>query len=213
MPAPITEEQNRLDREALLDAAEALFYARGIQAVGMDQVRAASGLPLKRIYRLFATKEDLVVAVLERRDRRWRASLAARVDPIPDPRERVLAVFDWLAEWFAEPGFRGCAWINAHGELGSSSEPVLAEVRSHKQAFRDQLTAWVRATGAPVAEPVFLLAEGAIVTAGISGDPAPARQARAAVAALLGGRPRHPDGDDTPEVRGSRGAGSGRTRR
>lgn len=186
MPAPITDEQNRQDREALLDTAERLFYRRGIQAVGMDEVRAASGLPLKRIYRFFATKEDLVVAVLARRDRRWRGDLAAHVERAPDPRERVLAVFDWLAEWFAEPGFRGCAWINAHGELGPSSTAVLAEVRSHKQAFHDQIAAWVHATGVPVAEPVYLLAEGAVVTAGITGDPAPARQARAAVATLLG---------------------------
>ncbi|MFR9797690.1 TetR/AcrR family transcriptional regulator [Streptomyces sp. MS06] len=186
MPAPITEEQNRLDREVLLDAAESLFYGRGIRATGMDEVRAASGLPLKRIYRFFATKEDLVVAMLERRDRRWRGSLAAHVEQVQHPRERVLAVFDWLAEWFAQPGFRGCAWVNAHAELGASSEAVLAEVRSHKQAFREQIALWVRATGVPVTEPVFLLAEGAIVTAGISGDPAPARHARAAVAALLG---------------------------
>ncbi|WP_225839313.1 TetR/AcrR family transcriptional regulator [Streptomyces sp. NK08204] len=186
MPAPITEEQNRLDREALLDAAERLFYEKGIQAVGMDEVRAASGLPLKRIYRCFAAKEDLVVAVLARRDRRWRGELAAHVEQVQDPRERVLAIFDWLAGWFAEPGFRGCAWINAFGELGPSSEAVLAEVRSHKQAFHDQIARWVRATGLPAVEAVFLLAEGAIVTAGISGDPAPARHARTAAAMLLG---------------------------
>ena len=186
MPAPLSDEQNRLDREALLDAAERLFYERGIQAVGMDEIRAASGLPLKRIYRFFAAKEDLVVAMLKRRDQRWRGNLAAHVEQVPDPRERVLAIFDWLAEWFAEPGFRGCAWINAYGELGASSEAVLAEVRSHKQAFHDQIAVWVHAGGLPVAEPVFLLAEGAIVTAGISGDPTPARHARAAVATLLG---------------------------
>ncbi|THA77698.1 TetR/AcrR family transcriptional regulator [Streptomyces sp. A0642] len=185
MPAPITDEQNRLDREALLDTAERLFYARGIQAVGMDEIRAASGLPLKRIYRFFSAKEDLVVAMLKRRDQRWRGNLASHVEQVPDPRERVLAIFDWLSGWFAEPGFRGCAWINAYGEFGPSSEAVLAEVRAHKQAFRDQIAVWVHATGLPVTEPVFLLAEGAIVTAGISGDPAAARHARAAVATLL----------------------------
>ncbi|MBM9509294.1 TetR/AcrR family transcriptional regulator [Actinacidiphila acididurans] len=185
MPAPVTEEQSRLDRHALLDAAERLFYARGIQAVGMDEVRAASGLPLKRIYRLFATKEDLVVAMLRNRDQRWRGNLAAYVEGTADPRERVLAIFDWLARWFAEPDFRGCAWTNAFGELGTSSEPVLAEVRSHKRAFHDQIAAWVRPTGIPSAEPVHLLAEGAIVTAAITGDPAPARHARTAVATLL----------------------------
>ncbi|MFC9431314.1 TetR/AcrR family transcriptional regulator [Streptomyces sp. NPDC056987] len=186
MPAPISEERNRLDRETLLDAAERLFYEQGIRAVGMDEIRAASGLPLKRIYRFFATKEDLVVAMLRRRDRRWRGDLAAHVEQVKDPRERVLAVFDWLAEWFAQPGFRGCAWVNAFGELGASSEAVLAEVRAHKQAFHSQIAAWVHATRVPATEPVFLLAEGAMVAAAIGGDPAPARHARAAVAQLLG---------------------------
>ncbi|TXS48991.1 TetR/AcrR family transcriptional regulator [Streptomyces sp. OR43] len=186
MPAPLTQERSRLDRETLLEAAEALFYERGIQAVGMDAVRTASGLPLKRIYGFFPSKEDLVVAVLQRRDHRWRGDLTAHVEQVQDPRERVLAVFDWLAEWFSEPGFRGCAWVNAYGELGPSSEAVLNEVRSHKRAFRAQVTAWVDATGVHVADQVFLLAEGAVVTAGISGDPAPARHARAAAATLLG---------------------------
>lgn len=185
MPAPITAEQSRLDREVLLDAAERLFYERGIQAVGMDAVRAASGLPLKRIYGFFATKEELVVAVLHRRDQRWRGDLAAHVERVADPRGRVLAVFDWLAEWCAEPGFRGCAWINAFGELGPASAAVLAEVRSHKRAFHDQMAEWARAAGLPVADPLVLLAEGAIVTAAITGDPGPARQARAAAATLL----------------------------
>ncbi|WP_410581212.1 TetR/AcrR family transcriptional regulator [Amycolatopsis sp. lyj-108] len=186
MPAAVTDEQNRVDREALLDAAEKLFYENGIQAVGMDQLRAASGLSLKRIYRFFEAKDDLVVAMLKRRDQRWRGSLAAHVEQVQDPRERVLSIFDWLAVWFAEPGFRGCAWINAHGEVGPASDAVLAEVRAHKQAFHEQIETWVLAAGSAMAEPVYLLAEGAIVTAGISGDPAPAWQAREAVAALLG---------------------------
>ncbi|MBN9791083.1 MULTISPECIES: TetR/AcrR family transcriptional regulator [Pseudonocardia] len=185
MPAAITEEQARLDRDGLLDAAELLFYERGIRAVGMDQVRSASGLPLKRIYRDFATKEDLVVAVLRRRDERWRGDLAAYVTRVGDPRRRLLAVFDWLGEWFARPGFRGCAWINAYGELGSTSEPVLREVRSHKELFHRQLGEWATAAGVDPVEPVCLLAEGAMVTAAIGGSPDPARQARAAVAALL----------------------------
>ncbi|KAA1031884.1 TetR/AcrR family transcriptional regulator [Pseudonocardia sp. EV170527-09] len=185
MPAAITEEQARLDRDGLLEAAELLFYERGIRAVGMDQVRSASGLPLKRIYRDFATKEDLVVAVLRRRDERWRADLAAYVTRVEDPRQRLLAAFDWLGEWFARPGFRGCAWINAYGELGSTSEPVLREVRRHKELFHRELGGWASAAGVDPVEPVCLLAEGAMVTAAISGSPEPARQARAAVAALL----------------------------
>lgn len=181
------------DREALLDATEALVYARGVQAVGMDQIREASGLSLKRIYALFPAKEDLVVGMLRRRDRRWRASVAAFVEQSGggqsgggqsgDPAERVLALFDWLHAWFSEPGYRGCAWINIHGELGPASQAVLDEVRSHKKAFRDQIAAWTDT--ADTADAVYLLAEGAIVTAGISGNPEIALEARNAARLLL----------------------------
>lgn len=185
MPAPISEEQKSRDREVLLDAAEALFYERGIQAVGMDDIRAAAGIALKRIYALFSTKEDLVVAVLRRRDLRWRGSLTDYVERREDPQERVLAVFDWLEQWFAEPDFRGCAWVNAFGELGATSPAILTEVRAHKQAFQEQLAAWVRAATDAPAEPVYLLAEGAIVAAAITGDISAASRAREATGTLI----------------------------
>lgn len=174
-------------RRQALDAAEELVYARGAHAVGMDDVRARSGLSLKRLYSLFPSKDALIEAVLERRDVRWREQLAGFVERAEAGDERLLAVFDWLAAWFAEPGFRGCAWINAYGELGATSPVVLAQVREHKRRFAAQLAGWVAASGRTpeVADQLFLLSEGAMVTAGIQGSAAPAHTARAAAAALL----------------------------
>lgn len=174
-------------REQVLDAAEELFYGRGIQSVGMDDIRGTSGVSLKRLYQLFPAKEQLVEAYLERRDGRWRGRLAAYVERRPDPDERILAVFDWLERWFGEEGFRGCAWINSYGELGATSERVAAQVRAHKRAFADYLAALVADAGRPaeLAGPLFLLAEGAMVTAGITGSTHPAAQARAAARLLL----------------------------
>ncbi|MGW7266233.1 TetR/AcrR family transcriptional regulator [Streptomyces sp. NPDC054842] len=176
-----------LARTQALDAAEELFYGRGVQAVGMDDVRGASGVSLKRLYQLFPSKELLVEAYLERRDVRWRRHLAEYVERREDPAERVLAVFDWLEEWFAEPGFRGCAWINSYGELGATSPRVAAQVRAHKQAFKGWLTELVADAGRPasVAGQVYLLAEGAMVTAGVERSPAPAVHAREAARVLL----------------------------
>ncbi|MDH6213840.1 TetR/AcrR family transcriptional regulator [Streptomyces pseudovenezuelae] len=177
-------------REQALDAAEELFYGRGIQSVGMDDVRGASGLSLKRLYRLFPAKEQLVEAYLERRDVRWRGRLAAFVADREDPEERILAVFDWLEGWFGEEGFRGCAWINSYGELGATSARVTAQVRAHKREFRDYLTGLVAAAGLPdaLAGQLFLLAEGAMVSAGITRSTEPAREAREAARLLLRAR-------------------------
>lgn len=177
-------------RKQALDAAEELFYSRGVQAVGMDAIRTASGVSLKRLYQLFPNKEQLVDAYLERRDLRWREALASHVERSADPRERILAVFDWLYAWFREPGFRGCAWINGYGELGTTSPAVAARARAHKQAFKDYLTGLVGDAGlrADTAEHLRLLAEGAMATAGITGDPHAALHARQAAARLVAER-------------------------
>ncbi|MFE0524585.1 TetR/AcrR family transcriptional regulator, partial [Streptomyces sp. NPDC058954] len=174
-------------REQVLDAAEELFYGRGIQTVGMDDIRGASGVSLKRLYRLFPAKEQLVEAYLERRDARWRGRLAEFVARREDPEERILALFDWLEDWFGEDGFRGCAWINSYGELGATSERVVTQVRLHKEAFGKYVEGLVAAAGLPgsLAGQLFLLAEGAMVTAGITRSTEPGRQAPPAAALLL----------------------------
>ncbi|MEU9209852.1 TetR/AcrR family transcriptional regulator [Streptomyces sp. NPDC048415] len=179
-----------LARDQALDAAEELFYGRGIQSVGMDDIRGASGVSLKRLYQLFPAKERLVEAYLERRDIRWRQRLAEHVDRHEEPGERILAVFDWLRRWFAEPGFRGCAWINAYGELGTTSPRVTAQVSAHKAAFKDYLRSLVANAGLPssVADQLYLLAEGAMVTAGITRSTEPAEQAAEAARLLVEAR-------------------------
>ncbi|GHH00615.1 TetR/AcrR family transcriptional regulator [Streptomyces lanatus] len=177
-------------RDQALDAAETLFYGRGIQSVGMDDIRGASGVSLKRLYQLFPAKEQLVEAYLERRDVRWRGELAAYVEREPDAERRILAVFDWLQEWFGEEGFRGCAWINSYGELGARSERVTGQVRAHKAAFREYLAGLVADAGLPDAltGQLYLLAEGAMVTAGITGDARAGAEAREAARSLLAAR-------------------------
>ena len=174
-------------RTRLLDAAEDLFYGRGSQSVGMDAIRDASGVALKRLYQLFPAKEQLVEAYLERRDRTWRGRLAEYAERDPDPRQRLLAVFDWLHAWFSEPGFRGCAWINSYGELGATSPAVAGQTRRHKEAFRAYLRGLAADAGLPeaAADSLYLLAEGAMVTAAIFHTAEPASRAKSAAGQLL----------------------------
>lgn len=181
----------------LLEVAERLFNERGIQAVGMDDIRTASGVSLKRLYQVFPAKERLVEAVLRRRDQNVKAALAAHAAPHDAHRDRILAVFDYLHDWFSEPDFRGCAFINSFGELGGISDGVAGIVRENKQGLREYLGELVAAAGGPteLGDQLAILANGAMATAGILESPAPARQARAAAGVLL----------DAAGIRASRG--------
>ncbi|WBU39124.1 TetR/AcrR family transcriptional regulator [Homoserinibacter sp. YIM 151385] len=172
---------------AILEAADRLYNARGVQSVGMDELRTAAGVSLKRLYQLYPSKEDIIVAVLAARHRAWVEGLDAAVAAAATPREQLLAVYDVLGQWFCDPEFRGCAFINTFAELGAVS-PRLAEIaREHKRDFQATTAELVRRAGAPasLAPQLSILAEGAQTTAAIAGTPDAAAQARDAAAVLV----------------------------
>ncbi|MGP3977012.1 TetR/AcrR family transcriptional regulator [Streptomyces sp. 8N114] len=175
----------------ILSAADALFYEYGVHAVGMDRIRDASGVSLKKIYKCFPSKGALVEAYLRRRDRWARTALEERVALHTDPEERVLAVFDWLYDWVDGPDFHGCAFINAFGELGADSQGVVDAVRDHKAAVRNYLQDLAHETGASepewLAAQLAVLLDGAMSNASITDSPTPARHARSAAKTLLSG--------------------------
>ena len=175
-------------REQVIGAADELFYARGIQSVGMDEVRTTAGISLKRMYALFPSKDAIIVEVLARRNRTWNDGITQATSATTDPAERLLAIFDFLAGWFAEDDFRGCAFINSFGELGATNPDVATAVRAQKASFQSFVAGLVADAGAPaaLAPQLALLAEGAQTTAAISGNPDAASQARAAAATLIG---------------------------
>ena len=174
-------------RERVVDAADALFYSRGIRAVGMDDVRNEAGVSLKRLYTLFPGKDSLVLAVLHKRHAMWTEGLTAAIDATDGAREKLLAVYDYLAAWFAEDTFRGCGFINAFGELGLTSPEVAAYAREHKRSFQEQLAGLVARAGvdASLAPQLAILAEGAQTTAAIEGSPEAALHARRAAVTLI----------------------------
>ncbi|MGH3669107.1 MAG: TetR/AcrR family transcriptional regulator [Pseudonocardiaceae bacterium] len=174
--------------QRLLDAAEHLFYERGVQAVGVDAVVARAGVATKTLYAHFGSKDGLVEAYLRRRDQRWLNWLRDAVDTVEPGPARVFAVFDALGQWFAQPNYNGCAFINIAGELAAS--PTARSIaRDHKVALRALLLDVAAGAGVTdhttLADRLMLLVEGAIITAHVEHDGAAAERARSAAAALL----------------------------
>src|SRR6202011_2813998 len=101
-------------RERLVSAAYELFSTQGVQATGVDAIIDLSGVARQTLYRHFSSKQDLVLAFLERRDQLWtKAWLQAELElRASDPEQRLLAIFDLFDEWFRRPDFEGCSFIN-----------------------------------------------------------------------------------------------------
>ncbi|WP_117214553.1 TetR/AcrR family transcriptional regulator [Allorhizocola rhizosphaerae] len=173
-------------RDRLLETAERLFYTEGIRAVGVERILAESGVGRASFYRHFASKEELVLAVLRERDERWRHWLEESVTARGG---EPLVVFDALAERFARGDFRGCAFINTMVETadpGSAAHRVAAEHKRRVTSYVDGLLAAAgRPDHAALAEQFILLMDGAIVTALREGTAEPAHRARSVAVALL----------------------------
>ncbi|MCT9870596.1 TetR/AcrR family transcriptional regulator [Paenarthrobacter aurescens] len=174
-------------RARIVETADELYNAKGIQAVGMDELRAAAGVSLKKLYGEFPSKSSIVMAVLERRHDSWTEGLDAAVRQAETPRARLLAIFDYLAGWFCQDSFRGCGFINSFAELGAISPDVADYARKHKESFQRYVGKLSEEAGAPpfLAPQLAILAEGAQTTAAIAGTPDAAGQARQAAEVLI----------------------------
>ncbi len=182
--------------DRILDTASKLFYQKGIRATGVDGIAADSGMTKMTLYACFGSKEELVRAYVARRDQRWRDWFKRAVERHPhrDPARRPLAIFDALAERFADPEFRGCAFINAMAELGDRDHPGYLAAIEHKSRVQDYVRGLLKESGyrdsGSLAKRFMLLIDGAMVTAYRERSPDAARQAREIAASVLSGWPR-----------------------
>jgi AcrR family transcriptional regulator len=121
-------------RERLLRIADELFYARGLHAVGIDEIIEKSGAAKATLYAHFSTKDDLIASYLRRRSVRWREHMTARLAASQaSPIERIDSVFAILAEGCGTPGFRGCPFINAAVEYPDPRHPASLAGSEHRQ--------------------------------------------------------------------------------
>jgi AcrR family transcriptional regulator len=190
-------------RERLVTAAYELFSQRGVQAVGIDAIIERSGVARQTMYRHFASKQELVLAFLERREQLWtrdwlEAEVARRA---ASPQEQLLAIFDVFDQWFRRPDFEGCSFINVLLEHPGGKHPVHRAAAAYLAGIRQFLEDLARQAGIPDAQDFacewHILMKGSIVAAG-EGDRDAATRAKRVAALLLQATVPRPDVGASP---------------
>jgi AcrR family transcriptional regulator len=177
-------------RTRLLDTAYSLFSRYGIHTIGIDRIIAEAGVAKMTLYRHFASKDDLVLAFLELRERRWthdwlRTEMERRATA---PRDRLLAVFDALDEWFRRPDFESCSFMRTLLEVPDEADPVHQATVRHLETIAKMMAREVRHAGIARPRDVALqlqtLMMGAITSA-TRGDRRAAVRARKTAVVVL----------------------------
>jgi AcrR family transcriptional regulator len=187
-------------RERILAAARRLFYARGIRAVGVDEIAAAAQTNKMTLYRHFESKDLLIAEYLRtlarEADLLW-ADLAQA-----HPADALAQLRGWverIARMMADPGNRGCALANAAVEIPEKDHPARAVIEEHKTHQRTHIAALCRAAGfhepEKLADEIFLLLEGARVNMQSVVGPGPGTRVGEMLCALLRSSPRAANGE------------------
>ena len=179
--------------QRIVEAAAALFLARGFGAVSMDQIAACAGITKITVYQHVRSKEQLLIDCLRWRLARREVALDAYLSSHPVGCPSVMAIFDWTAANAEAGSFAGCAFLKATNEMADALPEVREVAREAKRLIRVRLTSHAAATGGSDAavkgQVCSLLLEGAQALSHVECSSAPFHVARAEAARLLASNP------------------------
>ena len=191
MKRPVNEKTSssrQSARERLLAAAGELFYQEGVQSVGIDKVIERAGVAKASLYGNFKGKDDLVRAYLYAHYEARRAAIEAELARHRAPRDRLLSIFDTLAEAIAKPNYRGCAFLRASAEMPADASGREV-VRAARRWTQELLSGLAKEAGAArpksLARQLLLIYDGAAASAQLDPDPGIAAAAKAAAVLLV----------------------------
>jgi len=174
----------------LVLTATRLFNENSIHSTGIDQIIAEAGVARRTLYNQFGSKEGLIRAVMQRESNAWFEWLDSELalSDVRDPRQRIIRFFALLGKWFSRSDFKGCSFINAVGEhpLDDCVRPI---AKAHRQANFEYIRGLLGGSKISnldkVADQITILADGATVTAMVTGNHATAETAAHAALAVI----------------------------
>ena len=175
-------------RDRLLAAADELFYEEGVHIVGIDRVIERAGVAKATLYNAFGSKDELIREYLERRHVARKERMMRRLERFVTPRDRLVGIFDIQAELVAEPGYRGCAFLNASAETpaGGAVQEVSDESRGWMRGLMTSLAEQAGVSDpAALTQKLVLLYDGAVVAAQMDRNPRASLAARDIAAMLI----------------------------
>lgn len=182
-------EVRRSGRDRILDTAAELFYADGFHQVGVDLIVERSGVAKTTLYRHFASKDELIVAWLERANRQFREWFDTAVARRRTPKGGLIGVFEALEKLATSPECLGCTFQVTAAEFPDPTHPGHATAVAHKQAVRHRLRGLAADTGArdpdALGDSLLLLMDGAFAAARMYGPDNPAARVAGAARALI----------------------------
>jgi|SRR5690606_5984314 len=160
-------------RENILSTAADLFYKQGYNSTGINQIIDEADIARGSLYNHFKSKNELFYAYLEETNERWFEQLYSYIKKIKHPKDRILGLFDFRIKRQTQSSFGGCPFIKATAEVPQDDKKAFEIIDKNKMKFRDYILELLNDitlqndlfTKEELADTIYMLAEGATVTA------------------------------------------------
>lgn len=162
-------------RQHLVATALQLFYQKGINSVGINELLKSAGVAKRTLYLHFASKEELALAALQVRHQVFIDWLVHNLSGATSDLDLIQKLFTALNGWFSNTDstlghFRGCLFINTLAELGEQDSPLTQQCVAHKLEVKKVIAEHMSKPSPQLLEAIFTMQEGAIVSATMSNN-------------------------------------------
>jgi AcrR family transcriptional regulator len=165
----MNKRRGQVVTDKILDTAERLFYIQGYHNTGINQVIGEADVAKASLYKHFESKEDLMLAYLQRLHQHWFERLQSAINTIEDKKEKLLVVLDHQGERQQVREYGGCPFVRGSNEAGLSDPRILTEIQQVKERFKTFIGTLVTNSGhkqlltdEELTEVIFLMTEGGV---------------------------------------------------
>ena len=158
------QERKNAIRRTVIDTASRLFYKQGYANTGINQIIEESGVVKSSVYTAFRTKEDILMSYLETTGADTDKALQGAADRGATPKEKILAIFDFLIDLVQGDDYYGCQFLNIISEIPYENERVIKQIQKQKNGVRQLFARILEPIGRQdLADELYLLFDGALI--------------------------------------------------
>ena len=180
-------------KDRIIETASELFYQKGYNLTGINEIIEKAEVAKASMYSHFRSKEEICISYLQLKQGNFEGKLIDYLQKQPEGKHRILAIFDFLEDFFHQDNFRGCWCLNTISELPVENELVKSEVIKQKESFLNIIKKTVEENTSGLDEKsvntisrrIYLLYEGAITESQVQGEVWPIREAKDLVSLLI----------------------------
>ncbi|MFC3158721.1 TetR/AcrR family transcriptional regulator [Chryseobacterium arachidis] len=182
----MARERKNSVRQSIVETASRLFYKQGYTSTGINQIIAESGVVKSTLYTTFRSKEEILMAYLESEGAVSDKELKEATEKVNDPKEKVLAVFDYLVELVQQKEYYGCHFLNVVSEVTKEDEAIRTQIKNQKNNVRQLFRQLLQPIGkGDLTDEIYTLFEGALAGNKVHDDVFPVINAKKIAEKLL----------------------------